>query len=682
MAFQLTGQFKTHKKLKGEVQGLHPFFMFIKSILDMNDCGCNKKNYNFSMGCCQPVVAPADNYYTKYQVDQMLEEIESAITSGCCITPEEVDEKIEEAISGITPCDLSEYWTSAQTESAITSAITVVEGEIPSLSGYATEQWVLDKHYISGVDLSDYALKTEIPTSNSALTNDAGYLTHDDLSDYYTKIEVDNKIASAETFDPTQYYTKSESDTRFALKSEIPSLSGYATTEWVTNQNFVTNTTIQQYITNLQQQINSIVETVSGCCSQTGQTEYRWITMTGDNDYACSGTTKMTKEKEQSSTDGLNWVDTGNYRTGSTVLEINSSDCGYVPTPQYRWKAAPTSDYLCSGTSKYYKVYYEVSTDGGQTWQHVVPEQTKRGDLIQANSPDCGYVAPQYRWKAAPTSDYLCSGTSKYYKVYYEVSYDSGSTWQHVVPEQTKRGNLIETNSTDCGYVAPQYRWYTSQSEYICSGTTKYQKQYYQVSYNGGSTWQNVSPEQTRMGSVIEYNSSACGVTCNNPIARVTNAGSDTWYNICDISGNSAVTRADVVGSLTTQQLNNINVLQILESCTKVDDNAFKGTTTLTMIGNLGLNVTTIGKSAFSGCTNLSEVVYVGCHVTKIDNYAFKDCTHMTGISICNNTPPTLGTSALDNTNNCPIYVPASAVNTYKAASGWSNYASRIQAIQ
>ena len=55
-------------------------------------CNCNKTT-NLSMGCCQPVLAPIDNYYTKYQIDQML----SGATSGCCITPEEVDEKISAA---------------------------------------------------------------------------------------------------------------------------------------------------------------------------------------------------------------------------------------------------------------------------------------------------------------------------------------------------------------------------------------------------------------------------------------------------------------------------------------------------------------------------------------------------------------------------------------------------------
>lgn len=126
-------------------------------------CNCEGKTINIGMGCCEPVLAPIENYYTKYQIDKMM----SGVTSGCCITPEEVDEKIE-------------------------SAKTEIESEIPSLSGYATEQWVEDQHYISGVDLSDYALKSEIPTSNSGLTNDAQYITSGDtvFNNYMLKNQI------------------------------------------------------------------------------------------------------------------------------------------------------------------------------------------------------------------------------------------------------------------------------------------------------------------------------------------------------------------------------------------------------------------------------------------------------------------------------------------------------------
>ena len=163
-------------------------------------CDCNKTT-NISMGCCQPVLGPVEAYYTKFTIDRKLEEITSAITSGCCITPEEVDEKI----------------ASAKTE---------IEAEIPSLDGYATEQWVEDKHYITGVDLSDYSTTEQmnnvitaatdglattayVNTQISAETGD--FIDGEELSSYtYDKATIDDKIASGGTFDPTLYYKKTE----------------------------------------------------------------------------------------------------------------------------------------------------------------------------------------------------------------------------------------------------------------------------------------------------------------------------------------------------------------------------------------------------------------------------------------------------------------------------------------
>lgn len=103
---------------------------------------------------------------------------------------------------------------------------------------------------------------------------------------------------------------------------------------FINDAGYITNSELIQYITNLQQQINSLTSAISGCCGESGETQYRWITMTGENDYWCSGTTKYSKEKEQSSTDGIVWSDTGNIRNGNTVLEENCVDCGYTPISQ------------------------------------------------------------------------------------------------------------------------------------------------------------------------------------------------------------------------------------------------------------------------------------------------------------------------------------------------------------
>ena len=93
-----------------------------------------------------------------------------------------------------------------------------------------------------------------------------------------------------------------------------------------------------------------------------------------------------------------------------------------------------------------------------------------------------------------------------------------------------------------------------------------------------------------------------------------------------------------------------------------------------------GNDVTVIGENAFSNRTELSSVV-IGSSVTRINDSSFSGCSSLTSITVESVTPPTLGYYVFDNTNNCPIYVPPESVDAYKAASGWSNYASRIQAI-
>ena len=115
--------------------------------------------------------------------------------------------------------------TSGEVETMISSAT----------SGLASEQWVEDQHYITGVDLSNYALKSEIPTvptNVSAFVNDVPYLTeHQSLSGYatenyvqnytYDKQTIDDKVAQGGTFDPTLYYQKSETSSKTEIDSAL-----------------------------------------------------------------------------------------------------------------------------------------------------------------------------------------------------------------------------------------------------------------------------------------------------------------------------------------------------------------------------------------------------------------------------------------------------------------------------
>ena len=166
----------------------------------------------------------------------------SAVGGASGITSGQVESMIASATSGMA----TEQWVESQ------GYLT----EHQSLSGYATEQWVLDKNYITGVDLSNYALKSEIPTvptSNTAFTNDAGYITSTALNGYateayvsgytYDKAAVDNKLADkldATAYTPTDlsnYYTKNETSSKTEIADAISqSTSGSVTSAEVQTQ--------------------------------------------------------------------------------------------------------------------------------------------------------------------------------------------------------------------------------------------------------------------------------------------------------------------------------------------------------------------------------------------------------------------------------------------------------------
>ena len=59
---------------------------------------------------------------------------------------------------------------------------------IPSLAGYATQNWV------TGTALSGYAKSSDIPTDNNQITNGAGYITNSALSDYTLKTNFNSEV--------------------------------------------------------------------------------------------------------------------------------------------------------------------------------------------------------------------------------------------------------------------------------------------------------------------------------------------------------------------------------------------------------------------------------------------------------------------------------------------------------
>ena len=149
--------------------------------------------------------------------------------------------------------------------------------------------------------------------------------------------------------------------------------------------------------------------------------------------------------------------------------------------------------------------------------------------------------------------------------------------------------------------------------------------------------------------------------------------------------------------------LNNTTLLTISlpNSITTMLQSCFEGCTSLTSL-NIPTGVTTIPQLFISRCTALTSIIIpstvistdtssfsksgltsivIPSSVTTIGKSSFASCTSLTSVTVESTTPPTLGNQNVFSSTTCTIYVPASSVDTYKAANYWSNVASRIQPI-
>ena len=94
---------------------------------------------------------------------------------------------------------------------------------------------------------------------------------------------------------------------------------------------------------------------------------------------------------------------------------------------------------------------------------------------------------------------------------------------------------------------------------------------------------------------------------------------------------------------------------------------------------------TNIGSYAFQSCINLTSVNFPAC--TNIGEYAFRSCTSLNTLTLGASSVCTLYNSSVFystgiKSRSGSIYVPASLVASYKAATNWAYFSNIIYAIE
>lgn len=224
----------------------------------------------------------------------------------------------------------------------------------------------------------------------------------------------------------------------------------------------------------------------------------------------------------------------------------------------------------------------------------------------------------------------------------------------------------------------------------------------------------------TKLGNYALYNNN---FLVNVSLPSLINCGSNAFYN-CTALANAAFSALETMGSSMFYGCTNL-VNVSLPSLKNLGSSGFQDCVGLTSLSFP--NATLVASSAFNGCTNLASVSLPAAE--KVYDYAFANCSALGIVQLPNCT--TLGTylgnglgpTGFDFTKKitiplrafagsgnmqhlilrsdelCPmsdvkalvntpislecgfIYVPADLVDTYKAATNWSTYASQIVSI-
>lgn len=193
-------------------------------------------------------------------------------------------------------------------------------------------------------------------------------------------------------------------------------------------------------------------------------------------------------------------------------------------------------------------------------------------------------------------------------------------------------------------------------------------------SFSNCSAMTDVAILGTGLTAINEYAFNFCyaltGLTIPSTVDTLRQQAFYGCRSLTDINLPSGVTDIPVYCFYDCWSLTSITMPNV----TIIGDHAFYNCSGMTSI-TLPTGLTDIGEEAFGQCSGLTSVT-IPSSVTSIGKGAFVWCTGLTGITVLATTPPTIGTGAFSDTNDCPIVVPIGTLSTYQSA--WSDYASRL----
>lgn len=374
--------------------------------------------------------------------------------------------------------------------------------------------------------------------------------------------------------------------------------------------------------------------------------------------YMCNQGNKYYARRQMISYDGVNyiWKEPPVYTNSGVIYSSGDTDCY---EGDCEWNDI-SETYCLSGTL--YSVQQKMC-DG------VYTEEKRLNQVIgECTDPAEGY---EYRWVLStglticgentsggtgPTPDtgdtptvvtdkwiengYTCSGYDKYIEEVHVYSTD-GEIFFPEYPPETRLGALVEENSSYCGWEKLS-KWEVSGT--TCVGVSLRERKIKYYSDDEGATWYISDPLEEEPGAILEEKSRTCGYIPIDELKYYGVYGSDPSNDLeVDYDGNTTLTTGNTKPS--GKDITALTRCRIGSGVTSIGDGALSGATSLYDVVMMG-DVTSIGASAFASCSSLTSIT-IPVTVTTIGSNAFKasglrSVTIPTGVT-------SIGASAFDN---------------------------------
>ena len=599
-------------------------------------------------------------------------------------TKSDVDTKIKE-VSGGTNVALNNYYTKTESDDkyALKTSIPSLEGyateqwvenknyltthqdltdyakktDIPNMEGYATKTDVDAKQ-----DKGDYALKSDIkpiPSVLSAFNNDVGYLTthqdltpyakktdipslngyateqwvnnknyltqHQPLTDYYTKTEVDTKFkdfSGGTSTDLTKYYTKEESDGKYALKTSIPSLEGYATEEWVTQQGYLTE---HQSLTDYAKKAE--LKTVNG------------NSLIGSGDIQIEGGSSVDMSNYYTKTDS-----DGKYALKTDIPSLE----GYA-TEQW----VTSKKYLTSHQSL--ENYYTKS------------EVDNKGYLTEHNPIDQEFSTTS---ENAVSNKLITIRLNEIEMVLEELKKNSGGTTPPTPPSPTTYTLTITSSASDGASITPTYTVKSGETSSSTTATT--------LTFNSGTT---VEVTPSKIDGYTTPNAQTVTMDSDKQITFTYEKETivEPTSTVVNLKYKTTEENQEVLLMLWNPTIYNVTADGV-----NVRTPAFPQMEIKYTFPSIGEHVVTyevqngreqdaFNSNVFGSCKNLTSID-IPSGVTTIGENAFIECTSLSDVTIESTTKLTYNLGAFDSIDsNAVLHVPRELVDAYQADGSWTD---------